>query len=495
MPKNLRIQVAVDQAWSRARALWQEAKELSSRGEGTPWRGWFSPRLLREVFGWEDLESFEPRQIEEALYPISHQAFGGKVPVVLTPVENGLLDQGSKAYGRDGRRRSPHNCLQEWLNADDRSEWGVLCNGSTLRLLHDNPSLVKQAYVEIDLSDIFGGGLYEEFAVLWVLLHASRLELDAEGRCRLDAWLALGQQSGERALNRLRDGAQSALEELGEGFLRTGQPGAGAPAGVRRAEHDGLLPAVAAPGVQAAVPVLCGRPRSAFPARGALPDPAGVPRGLQPCAPARPGDSQWCPRAPAQRPVEGAGADVPRAGEGNRIRSRASSLWGLFNKDRCRDLDSAQLRNAALLAAVRAIGWFYDEQSQSRTRINYAAMNTEEFGSVYESLLQLHPQIRPQSGATRFSLGGVAGSERKTSGSYYTPEDLVRLLILSALLPVIRERVGRATPIEDKAQALLAIRVRDPACGSGHFLLAAARRLAQPLALQGPAPSVLSHAA
>ena len=158
------------------------------------------------------------------------------------------------------------------------------------------------------------------------------------------------------------------------------------------------------------------------------------------------------------------------------------ALGGLFDKDRCADLVSAQLSNAALLAAVRAIGWFYDEQSQSRTRINYAAMNTEEFGSVYESLLELHPQIRPQGGALRFSLGGVAGSERKTSGSYYTPEDLLRLLILSALLPVIRERVGRATTIEDKAQALLAIRVVDPACGSGHFLLAAARRVALELA-------------
>jgi hypothetical protein len=97
LPKNLRIQVAVDQAWSRVRALWQEDKELSSRGEGTPWRVWFSSRLLPEVFGWEDLESCEPRRIEEALYPISHQAFGGKVPVLLTPVESGLLDQGSKA--------------------------------------------------------------------------------------------------------------------------------------------------------------------------------------------------------------------------------------------------------------------------------------------------------------------------------------------------------------------------------------------------------------
>ena len=76
----------------------------------------------------------------------------------------------------------------------------------------------------------------------------------------------------------------------------------------------------------------------------------------------------------------------------------------------------------------------------------------------------------------------MAGSERKTSGSYYTPEDLVRLLILSALLPVIRDRLSKATTRQEKREALLAIRVLDPACGSGHFLLAAARRLALELA-------------
>ena len=76
----------------------------------------------------------------------------------------------------------------------------------------------------------------------------------------------------------------------------------------------------------------------------------------------------------------------------------------------------------------------------------------------------------------------MAGSERKTSGSYYTPEDLVRLLILSALLPVIRDRLSNATTRQEKREALLAIQVLDPACGSGHFLLAAARRLALELA-------------
>jgi hypothetical protein len=483
LPKNLRIQVAVDQAWSRARALWQEAKELSSRGEGTPWRVWFSSRLLREVFGWEDLASCELRRIEEALYPISHQAFGGKVPVVLTPVESGLLDQGRKAYGQDGRRRSPHSCLQECLNADDSSAWGVLCNGSTLRLLHDNPALVKPAYVQVELGAILDGGLFDEFALLWLVLQASRFAPDGEGHCRLDAWVELGRQSGERALNRLRDGVQSALEELGEGFLRhpSNQE-------LHRRLETGELSTM-----------------DFFRQLLRL-----VYRLLFLCT-AEDRNLLFPPGVPFQnQQVYREGYSLARLRD-LAIRSGAhehqhSDLWkvqvlmfreleketgselglpalgGLFNKDRCADLDKAQLSNAALLAAVRAIGWFYDEQSQSRTRINYAAMNTEEFGSVYESLLELHPQIRPQGGALRFSLGGVAGSERKTSGSYYTPEDLVRLLILSALLPVIRERVGRATTIEDKAQALLAIRVLDPACGSGHFLLAAARRLALELA-------------
>jgi hypothetical protein len=66
------------------------------------------------------------------------------------------------------------------------------------------------------------------------------------------------------------------------------------------------------------------------------------------------------------------------------------------------------------------------------------------------------------------------------TGSYYTPDALVQELIHSALDPVIEQRLAEHPdrPIE----ALLSIRVIDPACGSGHFLLAAARRLAERLA-------------
>jgi hypothetical protein len=50
-----------------------------------------------------------------------------------------------------------------------------LLSGDRLRLLHDNPSLVKPAYLQVDLQLLVEGELLDEFAVLWLLLHASRL--------------------------------------------------------------------------------------------------------------------------------------------------------------------------------------------------------------------------------------------------------------------------------------------------------------------------------
>ena len=483
LQKNQRLQVAVDQAWNHAKALWQEAQELRRRGDDMPWAAWFSSRLLEQVFGWADLVPCPPRQIAEALFPVTHQAFSGEVPLVFTSLGNDELDKGHRQFGQDSRRRSPHSCLQECLNADDSSNWGLLGNGTSLRLLHDNPALVKPAYVAVALDQIFDGGLFDEFAVVWLLLHASRFQRRDDGSCVLDGWKQEGQQSGERALNKLRDGVQAALEAMGNGVLQ--HPANGELVGrlqsgelstqdffrqllrlVYRllflcvAEDRGLLFA-------ADVPVELRQIYREGYSLSRLRDLA-----IKSGAHEHQHGDLWLVQKlvfEELRNPESSSLGLP-------------ALGGLFEEDRCPDLETAQLSNAALLEAVRAIGWFYDEQSQSRTRINYQALNTEEFGSVYESLLELHPQINGSGANLRFSLGGVAGSERKTSGSYYTPEDLVRLLILSALLPVIRDRLSKATTEQEKREALLAIRVLDPACGSGHFLLAAARRLALELA-------------
>jgi type I restriction-modification system DNA methylase subunit len=97
-------------------------------------------------------------------------------------------------------------------------------------------------------------------------------------------------------------------------------------------------------------------------------------------------------------------------------------------------------------------------------------------GSVYEALLELHPEVNTE--AATFALKTASGHERKTTGSYYTPSSLIQCLLDSALEPVLDEAVRRP----NAEVAILDLKVCDPACGSGHFLIAAAHRIAKRLA-------------
>src|SRR5713101_7893904 len=96
----------------------------------------------------------------------------------------------------------------------------MISNGLQLRVLRDNHSLSRAAYVEFDLEQMFDGGLYSEFLLLYLLCHQSRSETAAPEETWLERWFQAGQQEGVRALERLRGGVEGALRELGAGFLR-----------------------------------------------------------------------------------------------------------------------------------------------------------------------------------------------------------------------------------------------------------------------------------
>jgi hypothetical protein len=99
------------------------------------------------------------------------------------------------------------------------------------------------------------------------------------------------------------------------------------------------------------------------------------------------------------------------------------------------DSDNCGIENYDLLIAIRHLS-SYEDKGQLR-RVNYAALDVEELGSVYESLLDFHPQIGNNQGIYKFN--SVFGSDRKTTGSYYTPPQLVQQLIKTALEPVIED--------------------------------------------------------
>ncbi len=124
--------------------------------------------------------------------------------------------------------------------------------------------------------------------------------------------------------------------------------------------------------------------------------------------------------------------------------------------------------------------------------VDFKHLGAEELGSVYESLLELRPDFDPGTGD--FVLHQMPGSDRKTTGSFYTPAALIESLLDSTLDPIIERATHSGNPDD-----LLKITVCDPACGSGHFLVAAARRIAKRYAMlfEGdpePTPRAVRHA-
>ena len=483
LSRGERLRDRIDAAWVLTKELWEEYVNLKGRAGQSIAGQHFGMRLLREVFSWSGIEACNGWRHGESSYAINYRAFAGSVPLILRGIEEGELDKGSAQFGQEGRRRSPHSCLQECLNADDSSNWGVLISGDRLRLLHDNPSLVKPAYLAADLELLIEGECFDEFSVLWLLLHASRFQHPQTGSCVLDDWKQKAEASGERVLDALRGGVQGALQFLGSGFLNHPANGELRDALFRHHTlstqhfHEQLLRLVY-------------RFLFLFTAedRGLL-----FPRDLKVVDPRRriyrEGYSVTRLRELAikRSAYEGEYGDLwelqrlvfQQLSIGNSPLG-LPGLGGLFSLEQCPDLQGAELWNGPLLRAIKAIGWF--DAGGIFTRVRYRDLNTEELGSVYEGLLELHPQLEQQGSQWLLSYGGGAGSDRKTTGSYYTPDALVQELIKSALVPVIEDRLSKANGPAEQEQALLDIKVIDPACGSGHFLLAAARRLAVALA-------------
>ena len=152
------------------------------------------------------------------------------------------------------------------------------------------------------------------------------------------------------------------------------------------------------------------------------------------------------------------------------------SLHGqFFSSATMPDLDGCNLTNRDLLEAVRILA--FTNENSGRPAIDFKNLDTVELGSVYESLLEMRPHINLDAAA--FELTFASDNTRKTSGSYYTPGSLIDCLLDAVLEPALA--VACAMP--DPQRAILNLKICDPACGSGLFLIAAACRIAKHLAV------------
>ena len=478
--------------------LWTEYKERRERQDldtrQVTVKDWLVP-LFEDVLGYHDMTPTGSVTVGERRFPIDFHAASGTVPLVLTTA-NHELDRAAAPFGDEGRRRPPHGLVQEYLNAAAGCLWGIVANGRQVRLLRNNPSLTRPAYIETDLERLFEEQLFADFAAFWLLFHSSRLTPRDGGpsHCQLEDWRTTSQETGERVLEKLRDGVTEALRQLGNGFLE--HPANDA---LRQALQGGTLTAMEY--FQELLRLIyrllflftAEDRRLLFPstaAEGACQlyiEGYALARLRERALKRRHYDGFTDLWTGLQVTLQGLSQGAPPLG--------LPALGGLFAADQCPTLDCCVIANRRLLSALRALAFF--PTGQTLAQVNYRDMGTEELGSVYESLLELQPKVD----ATPWRFGFLGdeqeqgrGSQRKLTGSYYTPTALVGELIKSTLAPVVVRTIKNHP--QAPREALLALNIVDPACGSGHFLLAAARYLAAELArlAAGPdTPSEVEH--
>ncbi len=156
---------------------------------------------------------------------------------------------------------------------------------------------------------------------------------------------------------------------------------------------------------------------------------------------------------------------------------------GLFAADAAPILERVRIPDSVMAPALDALS--FERSTGERRYINYRDLSVQQLGSIYERLLE-HELVR-DDGALAVRPNPFA---RKNTGSYYTPEPLVGLILTETLEPLLAERLAafrtalaclnpkdaedyrRRTLREvDPAAAILRLTVCDPAMGSGHFLV------------------------
>ena len=158
---------------------------------------------------------------------------------------------------------------------------------------------------------------------------------------------------------------------------------------------------------------------------------------------------------------------------------------GLFDRERVSLLEHIRLGDRVMADVIDALSFEHDDSGRRRY-INYRDLGVRQLGSIYERLLE-HELVPDGDGvAVRPNIFA-----RKGSGSYYTPDDLVEMIVEETIGPLVQARLDgfmeRAARVpadgpareqavahlteHDPAEAILALKVCDPAMGSGHFLV------------------------
>ena len=503
LDSGTRVKDEIARAWADAQDYWRifqrklETLRPDSPATTETRQQWITPLL--GLLGYQLEYQAKGVELNGKTYAISHRvANRGNNPIhIIGTREAAGLDRKPERTHIGAPRMSAHALVQEYLNLHDEL-YGVVTNGRVLRLLRDSSRLIKLSYLEFDLDRIFSDGLFADFAIFYRLLHVSRLPANSEAaaECLLERYHQDSLDSGARIREGLSKAVEQAIRDFANGFLAH-------PANdeLRQSIADGKLhPDTYYQNLLRLIyrllfllvieerdlifpPSASSQQRDIYRRYYSL-ERLRLLSEKRHLADKRHHDL-WLGLLATFRLFE---AHSP----GDKL-GLAPLAGDLFSPAAIGQLASAMLGNDVLLGCLRALVLYRHPENNQTIRVNYAALNVEEFGSVYEGLLEYEPVFLTHDNRIEFSF--AQGDQRAATGSHYTPDDLVQPLIKHSLDYLIADKLKAPDP----AKTLLELRVADISCGSGHILLAAARRIATELAIvrtgeEQPSPAAFRSA-
>lgn len=495
---NAKLKDEISLAWQEAKGQWTIYKsKLARLKEGetgtTETRNfWISPLLTN--LGYNLTFNRQSEELNGKSFSIGYRDSNlDGFPVYV----GGYHESLDKRPENKQLRVSPHAMVQEYLNYSEYL-YGMVTNGRQLRLLRDATRITRLSYVEFNLEKMMEEDLYSDFVILYRVLHASRMpkKIDGGAESIIEKYHQEGLEAGSTIRSKLGDAVKEAIKSLANGFINHPNNAA-----LREAVASGNFSADEYYRHQLRIIyrllfLFVIEERNLVYADNKTPEAKRynqiyfnyysllrlrkLAKKLLPPEASRHYDL-WQGLISTFSLFE-----KKEIGEKLGIMALQGDLFGYHAiSGNGYDLHQCYLSNAVLLNIIKSLSYFENDNGVL-IAVNYGGLDVEEFGSVYEGLLELKLEVKKIEGSDHYSCSFDTSNERGKSGSHYTPEELVQPLIKHSLEYLIEDRIKlyqqkKATK-ESTVQSLLNLKIADVACGSGHILLSAARRLSLEIA-------------
>ena len=406
------------------------------------------------------------------------------------------LDRKVQGRGDPFNNQNPNYQIDFYLRSADK-DWGILTNGRQWRLYHRQTSYRLDSCYEVDLAALLtDNGDLETFRYFYCLFQRDAFIPDPSGTSFLDLVLTESQQYTVAVSDDLKNRVYDALRLLIDGFLN-----------FPRNRFDAANPLLGK--IHTNCLILLYRVLFILYAES---------RGLLPVE---------NPDYAARYSLAALAETVHKTlDQGDLIIPTISDYWarlrglftlindgwdhlipqyngGLFNPAYHPFLEENELGNNALAGVIELL-----TRTEEGERIAYRDLDVRHLGNIYEGLLEYQPQIAAEDLVIVSKRGGETVApksspnqevaypegavylltdkgERKATGSYYTPDYIVRYIVENTLGPLCEGKT---------VDEILSLKILDPATGSGHFLVGVVDYLAEELITHPDAPHMTETA-